>query len=152
MVQPHPSSHHDNPVQEEIQHGFLQRAVTLCQDTDYIVRINMCDALQTIAAAVGHELTVSTVLPEIFELIGDEEVLVRVCAMRSLLKGGTWHPAAQEAGCIAAAQPAVCCQSKGADSLACMWNTVEHGARHPAAAWTAQRAKMQEDSQLQRCS
>ena len=88
MVQPHPYSHHEHHVQEEIQHSFLQRAVTLCQDTDYIVRINMCDALQTIAAAVGHELTVSTVLPEIFELIGDEEVLVRVCAMRSLLKGG----------------------------------------------------------------
>ena len=95
-------------MQEEIQHGFLQRAVTLCQDTDYIVRINMCDALQTIAAAVGHELTVSTVLPEIFELTGDEEILVRVCAMRSLLKGGAWRPAANEPDCIAAGRPAGC--------------------------------------------
>ncbi len=112
--------------------------MTLCQDTDYIVRINMCDALQTIAAAVGHELTVSTVLPEIFELIGDEEVLVRVCAMRSLLKGGVWHAAAKEPGCVVADRPAVCPQWKALMGQiawhACMCHTVRVGARHPASA------------------
>ena len=126
-------------MQEEIQHGFLQRAVTLCQDTDYIVRINMCDALQTIAAAVGHELTVSTVLPEIFELIGDEEILVCVCAMRSLLKGGVCRGVRLYCSRLACSVPSI--QSlEGAYGLVCMCNIIRIGARHPAVAQTAQWA------------
>lgn len=63
--------------------------MTLCQDTDYIVRINMCEGLPAIAAAVGEQTTLSTVLPEVLELVGDEEKTVRVCATRTLLEGGT---------------------------------------------------------------
>lgn len=61
--------------------------MTLCQDTDYIVRINMCDGLHCLAAAVGLDVTVATILPEIFELIKDEEPLVRVAATNSLVAG-----------------------------------------------------------------
>lgn len=74
-------------MQEEIERGFLRRAMTLCQDTDYIVRINMCDGLHRLAAAVGLEVTVSTILPEILELMKDEEALVRVSATNSLVAG-----------------------------------------------------------------
>ena len=74
-------------VQEEIERGYLRRAMTLCQDTDYIVRINMCDGLHCLAAAVGLELTVATILPEILELMKDEEPLVRVAAVNSLVAG-----------------------------------------------------------------
>lgn len=74
-------------LQEEIEKGFLRRAMTLCQDTDYIVRINMCDGLHRLAAAVGLEVTVSTILPEILELMKDEEALVRVSATNSLVAG-----------------------------------------------------------------
>ena len=76
-------------LQEEIERGFLRRAMTLCQDTDYIVRINMCDGLHRLAAAVGLEVTVSTILPEILELMKDEEALVRVSATNSLVAGRT---------------------------------------------------------------
>ena len=61
--------------------------MTLCQDTDYIVRINMCDGLHCLAAAVGLDVTVATILPEIFELMKDEEPLVRVAAINSLVAG-----------------------------------------------------------------
>lgn len=61
--------------------------MTLCQDTDYIVRINMCDGLHCLAAAVGLDVTVATILPEIFELMKDEEPLVRVAAVNSLVAG-----------------------------------------------------------------
>lgn len=76
-------------LQEEIERGFLRRAMTLCQDTDYIVRINMCDGLHRLAAAVGLDVTVSTILPEILELMKDEEALVRVSATNSLVAGMT---------------------------------------------------------------
>ncbi|DBA65676.1 TPA: hypothetical protein ACH3X2_002731 [Trebouxia sp. C0005] len=72
-------------TKEEIERGYLRRAMTLCQDTDYIVRINMCDGLHCLAAAVGLEVTVATILPEIFELMKDEEPLVRVAAINSLV-------------------------------------------------------------------
>ena len=74
-------------MQEEIERGYLRRAMTLCQDTDYIVRINMCDGLHCLAAAVGLEVTVATILPEILELMKDEEPLVRVAAINSLVAG-----------------------------------------------------------------
>lgn len=61
--------------------------MTLCQDTDYVVRINMCDGLHRLAAAVGLDVTVSTILPEILELMKDEEALVRVAATNSLVAG-----------------------------------------------------------------
>ncbi len=61
--------------------------MTLCQDTDYIVRINMCDGLHCLAAAVGLDVTVATILPEILELMKDEEPLVRVAAVNSLVSG-----------------------------------------------------------------
>lgn len=61
--------------------------MTLCQDTDYIVRINMCDGLHCLAGAVGLDVTVATILPEIFELMKDEEPLVRVAAINSLVAG-----------------------------------------------------------------
>ena len=73
--------------QEEIERGYLRTAMTLCQDTDYIVRINMCDGLQCLAAAVGLDVTVATILPEILELMKDEEPLVRVAAINSLVAG-----------------------------------------------------------------
>ncbi|KAL3156729.1 hypothetical protein ABBQ38_001004 [Trebouxia sp. C0009 RCD-2024] len=72
-------------TKEEIERGYLRRAMTLCQDTDYIVRINMCDGLHCLAAAVGLDVTVATILPEIFELMKDEEPLVRVAAVNSLV-------------------------------------------------------------------
>ena len=66
--------------------------MTLCQDTDYIVRINMCDGLHCLAAAVGLDVTVATILPEIFELMKDEEPLVRVAASNSLVAGMRMSP------------------------------------------------------------
>lgn len=78
-------------LQEEIERGYLKRAMTLCQDTDYIVRINMCHGLHCLAAAVGLDVTVATILPEIFELMKDEEPLVRVAASNSLVAGMLCH-------------------------------------------------------------
>ncbi|KAK9819789.1 hypothetical protein WJX72_002412 [[Myrmecia] bisecta] len=72
-------------TKEEVEASFLRKAMSLCQDTDYIVRICMADQLSGIAHAVGREVTAATILPEILELIKDEEVLVRAAALSCLL-------------------------------------------------------------------
>lgn len=79
--------------------------MTLCQDTDYVVRINMCDGLHRLAAAVGLDVTVSTILPEILELMKDEEALVRVAATNSLVAGDSTLKGALIMTHTAAAQP-----------------------------------------------
>lgn len=112
-------------VQEEIERGYLRRAMTLCQDTDYIVRINMCDGLHCLAAAVGLELTVATILPEILELMKDEEPLVRVAAVNSLVAGTcTGLPVSLSlqtySRAAAAAAALICLADKVACSVTCV--------------------------------
>lgn len=57
-----------------------------CQDTDYIVRVSMCQQLPEIGKGVGPETTVSVLLPEVFELTRDEEPTVRAAALTCLVR------------------------------------------------------------------
>lgn len=56
------------------------------KDTDAEVRISMCDQLNAISRAVGIETTKRTVLPELYELLKDEEVDVHRVALTSLVE------------------------------------------------------------------
>ena len=116
-----PGSHWQQACsQEEIEKGFLRRAMTLCQDTDYIVRINMCDGLHRLAAAVGLEVTVSTILPEILELMKDEEALVRVSATNSLVAGA--HSTLSKLACMCYCSLHLPCQTM----MLCMMCSCKH--------------------------
>lgn len=41
-----------------VERRFLSKAVDMCQDTDYAVRISMCRQLAAISRAIGPEATV----------------------------------------------------------------------------------------------
>ncbi|BFI43170.1 serine/threonine-protein phosphatase 4 regulatory subunit 4 [Marchantia polymorpha subsp. ruderalis] len=71
---------------EEIEKYFLQKAMGLCQDTDLEVRVCMCEQLNHIARAVGLDTTKEKVLPELYELLRDEELTVQNAAFASLVQ------------------------------------------------------------------
>ena len=56
-----------------VERIFFSRAMELCQDTDYQVRVAMCDQIVAVARAVGPEVTLRAVAPELDELCRDEE-------------------------------------------------------------------------------
>ncbi|GMH39898.1 hypothetical protein BSKO_07802 [Bryopsis sp. KO-2023] len=70
---------------EDVERSFLKKVLALCQDTDYEVRICMCEQTATLGAAVGNDLTTKKLLPEVLELLKDEEVSVQTVAMTTLL-------------------------------------------------------------------
>eukprot|EP00854_Cymbomonas_tetramitiformis_P006681 gene6681-7997_t len=67
-----------------IESSWFSKAMGLCQDTDYEVRICMCEQLNAICRAVGFELTKESIMPEIIELLNDEETAVRVAAFECI--------------------------------------------------------------------
>lgn len=76
----------------------FKRAMALCQDTDYAVRIAMCQQLVPFARCAGMEMTQKQVLPELYELLTDEEVQVSDAAAGALGVGAgglgqrRWEP------------------------------------------------------------
>ena len=48
-----------------VERRFLTKAMGMCQDADYAVRICMCNQLAAISRAVGPEATEKLVLPEV---------------------------------------------------------------------------------------
>mmetsp|Transcript_38549 Transcript_38549/g.46602 ORF Transcript_38549/g.46602 Transcript_38549/m.46602 type:complete len:770 (+) Transcript_38549:354-2663(+) len=70
---------------ESIEFSFFSKAMALCQDTDYEVRICMCEQLDPIARAVGAQLTKDSIMPEVFELLNDEEAGVRMAAFECII-------------------------------------------------------------------
>ncbi|KAJ7545257.1 hypothetical protein O6H91_09G112900 [Diphasiastrum complanatum] len=70
----------------EIERVFLHKAMSLCQDTDSEVRICMCQQLNVISRGVGLDTTKRVVLPELYELLKDEEVEVHHAALECLVQ------------------------------------------------------------------
>jgi hypothetical protein len=70
----------------EIERTFFNQAMALCQDTDFDVRICMCEQLPAIAKGVGPELARKVLLPELVELLRDEEATVRAQAVRTTVE------------------------------------------------------------------
>ncbi|KAF5829639.1 hypothetical protein DUNSADRAFT_15706 [Dunaliella salina] len=82
-------------TKEEIERSFFKKAMAMCQDVDYNVRLSMCEQLPHIGRACGKDSALSNLLVELFELLKDEELKVgkrgrshehNVHALRSL----TW--------------------------------------------------------------
>uniref|UniRef100_A0A6U1I351 Serine/threonine-protein phosphatase 4 regulatory subunit 4 n=1 Tax=Tetraselmis chuii TaxID=63592 RepID=A0A6U1I351_9CHLO len=69
----------------QVEDRFFRRAMDLCQDTDYQVRVAMARQLAEVASVMGQEATENTILTEVFELLRDEEVQVRTAAMACLV-------------------------------------------------------------------
>ncbi|KAG6609724.1 Protein phosphatase 2A regulatory subunit A [Phytophthora cinnamomi] len=61
----------------DIEGLYFQKMMALCQDTDAEVRKCMCIQLDGLARAVGEEHACSELLPELLELLQDEEEQVR---------------------------------------------------------------------------
>lgn len=55
---------------------FVAQLVAACQDTDYQVRIAAGEQLPVLARVLGHTATVDQLLPELSELLTDDEVQV----------------------------------------------------------------------------
>ncbi|GBG66440.1 hypothetical protein CBR_g61483 [Chara braunii] len=72
--------------QEDIERLYLDKAMALCQDTDAEVRGAMSMQLAAIAKAVGVDVTVRVVLPELYELLNDEEVEVKTTAFQGMVE------------------------------------------------------------------
>eukprot|EP00741_Cyanophora_paradoxa_P020196 tig00000219_g19495.t1 len=70
---------------ETIDDAFFSKAMTLCQDTDYEVRICMCQQLSAIARSVGLERTKGPLLNELMELLRDEEAEVKEAAFQAVV-------------------------------------------------------------------
>eukprot|EP01012_Entosiphon_sulcatum_P067051 TRINITY_DN9655_c0_g1_i1.p1 TRINITY_DN9655_c0_g1~~TRINITY_DN9655_c0_g1_i1.p1 ORF type:complete len:909 (+),score=100.98 TRINITY_DN9655_c0_g1_i1:34-2727(+) len=69
-----------------VERGFLREAMTLCQDTDYTVRIRISRQLQSVARAVGPAKAKTVVMRELLELLKDEEPEVQRTAFTSLVE------------------------------------------------------------------
>ncbi|KAL2610400.1 hypothetical protein R1flu_028973 [Riccia fluitans] len=78
---------------EEIGKNFLLKAMGLCQDTDLEVRVCMCEQLNKIARAVGVDTTKEKILPELYELLKDEELAVQNAALETLVQMLDYLPA-----------------------------------------------------------
>mmetsp|Transcript_9565 Transcript_9565/g.20370 ORF Transcript_9565/g.20370 Transcript_9565/m.20370 type:complete len:882 (+) Transcript_9565:180-2825(+) len=70
---------------DEVERTFFKKAMTMCQDVDYHMRISMCEQLVAIGRTVGREPTSKHILEELFELLQDEEVQVRASAFKALV-------------------------------------------------------------------
>ncbi|GIL70257.1 hypothetical protein Vretimale_3531 [Volvox reticuliferus] len=69
---------------EEIERSFFKKALSMCQDVDHHIRIASCGQLSSIARIAGRDVVAKTILPELFELLNDEEVQARVASLTTL--------------------------------------------------------------------
>ncbi|GAX76223.1 hypothetical protein CEUSTIGMA_g3667.t1 [Chlamydomonas eustigma] len=69
---------------EEIEKTFFKKAMTMCQDVDFHVRITMCEQLQRIGNSMGSDIISGVMLNELLELLKDEDMKVRAAAFRAL--------------------------------------------------------------------
>lgn len=70
---------------------LLRTALELCQDTEYPVRIAMCQQLPAVSKAISRELVGAGLLDETLELLRDEEAQVG---------GGGWGAAGVQLSCM----------------------------------------------------
>eukprot|EP01137_Pigoraptor_chileana_P003815 Opistho-2@44557 len=70
---------------DSMSKDFFQKISSLCQDTDYDVRVAMCMHLDSIARGAGLENTKKTLIPELVELTNDEEVVVRLASFQCIV-------------------------------------------------------------------
>ncbi|KAF1795318.1 HEAT, type 2 [Phytophthora cactorum] len=68
----------------DIEGLYFQKMMSLCQDTDAEVRKCMCIQLDGLARAVGEEHACKELLPELLELLNDEEEQI-LCSRLTLL-------------------------------------------------------------------
>ncbi|CAK4712315.1 hypothetical protein LEN26_013332 [Aphanomyces euteiches] len=78
--------------EQDIDGLFFQKMMALCQDTDAEVRKCMCMQLDALARAVGQAKASSDLLPELLELLQDEETQVKIMAFRTLLSLYDYFP------------------------------------------------------------
>eukprot|EP00644_Phytophthora_capsici_P000211 jgi/Phyca11/100476/e_gw1.4.372.1 len=81
----------------DIEGLYLQKMMALCQDTDAEVRKCMCIQLDGLARAVGEEQACKELLPELLELLNDEEEQVKQTAFLTLLSLFDFFPARDRA-------------------------------------------------------
>ncbi|KAF0685003.1 Aste57867_23032 [Aphanomyces stellatus] len=86
--------------EQDIDGLFFQKMMALCQDTDAEVRKCMCMQLDTLARAVGQAKACSSLLPELLELLQDEEEQVKVMAFRTILSLYDFFPKKERAEAI----------------------------------------------------
>ncbi|KAF4136939.1 hypothetical protein GN958_ATG13929 [Phytophthora infestans] len=77
----------------DIEGLYFQKMMSLCQDTDAEVRRCMCIQLDGLARAVGEEHACKELLPELLELLNDEEEQVKQTAFLTLLSLFDFFPA-----------------------------------------------------------
>eukprot|EP00210_Caulerpa_lentillifera_P001423 g1366.t1 len=64
---------------------LVSQAVALCQDTDYQARCAACEELPRIFKILNNESRAHELLPELFELLTDEKIAVKVKALEALI-------------------------------------------------------------------
>ncbi|TMW68813.1 hypothetical protein Poli38472_006281 [Pythium oligandrum] len=70
---------------QDIEGLYFQKMMAMCQDTDAEVRKCMCIQLDALARAVGEVKACEELLPELLELLQDEEEQVKQAAFLTLL-------------------------------------------------------------------
>ncbi|OQS01993.1 hypothetical protein THRCLA_05589 [Thraustotheca clavata] len=78
--------------EQDIEGLFFQKMMGLCQDTDAEVRTCMCMQLDALARAVSMQKACTELLPELLELLQDEEEQVKIMAFRTLLSLYDYFP------------------------------------------------------------
>lgn len=78
---------------DEIDRTFFKKLLSLCQDVDHHIRIASCSQLAEVARVAGRDVVAKTILPELFELLNDEEVQVRRAGVLATWGGGGLGPA-----------------------------------------------------------
>ncbi|KDO24179.1 hypothetical protein SPRG_10607 [Saprolegnia parasitica CBS 223.65] len=76
----------------DIESLFFQKMMGLCQDTDTDVRTCMCMQLDALARAVSTTKACADLLPELLELLQDEEEQVKIMAFRTLVSLYDFYP------------------------------------------------------------
>lgn len=80
---------------QDIEGLYLQKMMAMCQDTDAEVRKCMCIQLDALARAIGEEKAGNVLLPELLELLQDEEEQVKQAAFLALLSLLDFFPASE---------------------------------------------------------
>ncbi|XP_034382888.1 serine/threonine-protein phosphatase 4 regulatory subunit 4 isoform X1 [Cyclopterus lumpus] len=73
------------PSNRRVKKELLPLARSLCQDEEFEVRASMCRQLESISRATGVEDTRTELLPELVELVRDEESSVRLAAFDTII-------------------------------------------------------------------
>jgi serine/threonine-protein phosphatase 4 regulatory subunit 4 len=63
-------------TRDEVQKTFFTKALAMCQDVDFHVRIAMCEQLQSIGESMGSDVISGVILNELLELLKDEDMKV----------------------------------------------------------------------------